>query len=102
LSALLFKHYHEEVYHQGSQIAHGAVIQAGCWIIVSHGMMSKVVNLCVLCRKLRERMLNPFMAERISDRTDTSPPFTNVGFDVFGPWMIHTRKLRGGAANSKR
>jgi hypothetical protein len=29
-------------------------------------------------------------------------PFTNVGFDVFGPWEVHTRKTRGGAANSKR
>ena len=37
------------------------------------------------------------MADLPADRTDTS-----VGFDVFGPWSICTRKLRGGAANSKR
>ena len=50
--------------------------------------------------------------ERISDRTtygqppanrtEVSPPFTNIGFDVYGPWTIHSRKTRGGTANSKR
>ncbi|KAK3719585.1 hypothetical protein QZH41_004749 [Actinostola sp. cb2023] len=42
------------------------------------------------------------MADLPGDRTEPSPPFTNVGLDVFGPWLIRTRKLRGGAANSKR
>jgi hypothetical protein len=42
------------------------------------------------------------MADLPPDRLETPPPFTNVSFDVFGPWIIHTRKLRGGAANSKR
>jgi hypothetical protein len=32
----------------------------------------------------------------------TSPPFTNVGVDAFGPWTIVSRRTRGGYANSKR
>lgn len=65
-------------------------------------MVAKELNSCVVCKKLRGRMLNQFMADLPADRTITSPPFTNVGFDVFGPWLIRTRKLRGGAANMKR
>ena len=42
------------------------------------------------------------MADLPKDRLETPPPFTNVGFDVFGPWTVQTRKLRGGALNSKR
>ena len=42
------------------------------------------------------------MVDLPSERTETPPPFTNVGFDVFGPWTIHTRRTRGGIANSKR
>lgn len=42
------------------------------------------------------------MADLPADRTEVAPPFTNVGFDVFGPWMVRTRKTRGGIANSKR
>lgn len=42
------------------------------------------------------------MANLPPARSDTSPPFTNVGLDVFGPWKIATRRLRGGTANAKR
>ena len=42
------------------------------------------------------------MADLPADRLEIGPPFTNVGFDVFGPWEVHTRKTRGGAAKSKR
>ncbi|XP_048586638.1 uncharacterized protein LOC125568411 [Nematostella vectensis] len=42
------------------------------------------------------------MADLPPDRTEVAPSFTNVGFDVFGPWTIHTRKTRGGVLNSKR
>jgi hypothetical protein len=42
------------------------------------------------------------MADLPRERLETPPPFTNVGFDVFGPWTIQTRKLRGGAVNAKR
>jgi len=41
------------------------------------------------------------MANLPPDRTETSPSFTNVGFNVFGPWQISMRRLRGGAANTK-
>lgn len=30
------------------------------------------------------------------------PPFTNVGLDVFGPWMVMTCRTRGGSADNKR
>ena len=33
---------------------------------------------------------------------DTSPPFSYVGLDVFGPWTVVTRCTRGGAAQGKR
>jgi hypothetical protein len=42
------------------------------------------------------------MADLPADRLEVGAPFTNVGFDVFGPWEVHTRKTRGGAAKSKR
>ena len=47
-------------------------------------------------------MIQQRMADLPADITEVAPPFTNVGFDVLGPWMIRSRKIRGGAANSKR
>ena len=41
------------------------------------------------------------MADLPSDRTEVCPPFTNVGFDVFGPWAVQTRKTRGGGVSAK-
>ncbi len=65
-------------------------------------MISKRINQCVKCRRLRGKLSSQLMADLPSDRVGTLPPFTNVGFDVFGPWNIQTRKLRGGAVNAKR
>lgn len=42
------------------------------------------------------------MADLPVDRLRMEPPFTNVGIDVFGPWMVTARRTRGGVANSKR
>ena len=55
-----------------------------------------------MCKKLRGQTLTQHMADLPADRTETHPPFTNVGMDVFGPWHILVKKLRGAAANAKR
>ena len=65
-------------------------------------MIAKLIEGCVTCRKLRGTTLTQQMANLPLERTETTPPFTNVGFDVFGPWEISTTKLSGGAVNSKR
>lgn len=46
--------------------------------------------------------LEPINARTVSRRAEPTPPFTNVGFDAFGPWTVRTRTTRGGAANAKR
>ena len=46
--------------------------------------------------------MQQLMADLPTDRTDTSPSFTSMGFDVFGPWLTRTKKLRGGSANPER
>ena len=96
LSHLVITHHHEKVYHQGRQITSGAIRQAGYWIVWASRMVSQSLNACVACRKLWGKTLTQHMADLPPDRLETPPPFTNVGFDVFGPWIIHTQKLRGG------
>jgi hypothetical protein len=64
-------------------------------------MISKIINQCITCRKLRGNVMTQHMANLPPDRLETPPPFTNVGSDVFGPWQIRSRRLRGGAANAK-
>ena len=103
LSQLIIRHYHQRVvHHQGRQITHGAVRQAGFWVVNGHGETSRIISACVTCKKLRGRTLTQHMADLPLDQTEIHPPFTNVGLDVFGPWQIQVRKLRGTAANAKR
>ena len=64
--------------------------------------MTRELNKCVTCKRLRGAVIEQRMADLPADRTEVTPPFTNVGFDVFGPWTIRSQKTRGGAANSKR
>jgi hypothetical protein len=102
ISQLLVRHYHNMVHHQGRLITHGTIRQAGYWIIGGHGVVSRLLNSCVTCRRLRAPAIEQRMADLPKDRLEAIPPFTNVGCDVFGPWNIQTKKLRGGAINSKR
>lgn len=102
LSELVIRHYHESTHHQGRLITHGAIRQAGYWVISGHGATTKVLRDCIACKKAKQPTMTQRMADLPKDRTEPTSPFTNVGIDVFGPWLVRTRRLRGGAANSKR
>lgn len=42
------------------------------------------------------------MANLLTERLSTDPPFAFVGLDVFGPWQVTARRTRGGEADCKR
>lgn len=52
VSRLLLSHYHQEVHHQECQILHGALRNAGYWLIGGHAAVAKLISSCVTCRKL--------------------------------------------------
>ena len=94
---LVVRHYHSQVHHQGRQITHGAIRQAGYWLIGGHRAAARELSKCVVCKKLRWTFLDQRMANLPGDRIEVALTFTDVGFDVFGPWMVRSRKMRGGA-----
>lgn len=47
-------------------------------------------------------MQEQHMADLPPERLQTSPPFTYVGLDIFGPWSVTARRTRGGQSESKR
>ena len=102
VSMLILRYYHEQVHHQGRQITHGALRNAGYWLVGGHGAVASLIGSCFTCRRLRRPMLEQKMADLPPDRAEIGPPFTNVGFDVFGPWTVQTRRTRGGVALNKR
>ena len=101
LSRLAILHHHHEVQHQGRPITNGAMRQAGLWIVGLSRMVNQLLRKCITCHRFRGKPMQQLMAYLHTDRTDTPPPFTNVGFNVIGPWLIRTKKLRKGNGNSE-
>ena len=83
-------------------MTHGAIRQAGYWLVNGNQVVSNELKSCVTCKRLRRRPLEQQMADLPNDRMEETAPFIYVGFDVFGPWSIQSRKTRGAAATSKR
>ncbi|XP_035988362.1 uncharacterized protein LOC118560918 [Fundulus heteroclitus] len=102
ISLLLTRHHHELVKHQGRHLTEGAIRAAGLWLIGGKRLVNSVIHKCIICRKLRGKQEQQRMADLPPERLKTCPPFTYVGLDVFGPWIITTRRTRGGQAESKR
>ncbi|XP_062584179.1 uncharacterized protein LOC134245966 [Saccostrea cucullata] len=102
VSHLLIGYFHSEVFHQGRHFTEGAVRAAGYWIVVMKRKVSSFISKCVMCRKLRGKFSQQKMADLPEDRCKPSPPFSYVGVDTFGPWMVAFRRTRGESANQKR
>ena len=47
VSKLIVRHYHGQVHHQGRQITHGAIRQAGYWLVDGNHTVSRELSLCV-------------------------------------------------------
>ena len=102
ISTLVIRHYHDQVKHQGRLFTEGAVRTAGFWLVGGKRCISSVLHKCLTCRRLRGTAENQKMADLPVERLSTSPPFTYVGLDVFGPFTVTARRTRGGHVHNKR
>ena len=44
VSMLILRYYHEYVHHQGRQITHGALRNAGYWLVGGHGAVTSLIG----------------------------------------------------------
>ena len=88
LTQLLIKHCHELVKHAGKGTTLNEIRQRGFWIISGASVVKRYVHTCVACRKLRACTQGQKLADLPADRVENTPPFTNVGVDYFGPFMV--------------
>lgn len=102
VSSLLIKHYHEKVQHQGRHFTLGLMRSGGFWIVGRKQALNSVINNRIKCKRLRNRQQIKKKAHLPIDRLTPAPPFSFVGLEVFGPWLVSARRTRGGMANNKR
>lgn len=88
VSALLVKHYHERVHHQGRGVTMNELRANGIWILGCGNVVSSHIYKCVKCRRYRRTTEVQHMADLPEERTETTPPFTYCGLDCFGPFIV--------------
>ncbi|XP_067929655.1 uncharacterized protein [Watersipora subatra] len=89
---LLIRQYHHKTAYQGRRGTLGQLRLNGFWIVGAHSAISTVIHKCVICKKLRAKPENPQMAPLSSKRTEATPPFSYVGCDIFGPYVIKEKR----------
>ncbi|KAJ8020558.1 hypothetical protein HOLleu_40182 [Holothuria leucospilota] len=99
---LIIEHFHHQCFHQGRHITLGVLRNEGYWVIGGQRQVSRVIQNCVTCKRLRGRTQQQIMANLPTERVTEAPPFTFVGVDVFGPFLINNRRTRASFSTPKR
>ena len=84
----ILRHYHERLHHQGRGQTLNELRANGYWILSGPRAVADLVRTCVTCRRLRRPEEQQKMADLPEERLESSPPFTSVGIDCFGPFLI--------------
>jgi len=85
---LIIRHEHEMNAHVGKEHVL-SLLQQRYWIINGRSAVRRVLNNCVTCRRMAARRGEQKMANLPPDRiTAEKPPFTFVGVDLFGPFVV--------------
>ena len=87
ISTLIVNYEHHKGGHLGLE-ASVAKVRSRYWIIGLRHMMRQTVSRCVTCKKKLKQRCEQVMSTLPIERLKPSPPFTNVGIDYFGPYMI--------------
>ena len=88
VTKLLIDACHEEVAHQGRGFTMNHIRSKGYWIIGCSTAVSSFLHHCVTCRRLRGKTQGQKMADLPDDRVQSASPFTYVGMDCFGPFLV--------------
>ncbi|XP_014676130.1 PREDICTED: uncharacterized protein LOC106816087 [Priapulus caudatus] len=85
---LIIRHYHVTTGHSGIERTLGEIRQR-FWIVKGRAAVKHVIFRCIPCRRMRASLESQRMADLPKDRvTPGLAPFTMVGVDFFGPFMV--------------
>lgn len=88
----LIRRFHHKVKHAGRGITMNAIRDSGVWITNMNSLCKDVIRKCVGCKRLRGSFGKQVMSDLPVDRTLTASPFTYVGVDLFGPFVVKERR----------
>lgn len=88
IAKLIVRHYHAVSHHSGQEHTL-ALLRERFWIVKARTVVNTELKACYQCKKRAARICYQKMADLPVDRvTPNKPPFTYVGVDCFGPFMV--------------
>lgn len=94
LSKLILKDEHFRLQHAGPQLLLNSVRET--YWPTNANVAKSIIRNCATCFKTRPRTITPIMADLPENRVTVSSPFTNVGVDYAGPFLLKDRSFRKG------
>lgn len=91
---LLFKQLHEQLLHAGPQLLLSS-IRDRFWPLGGRNLSKAIVRSCVKCFRVRPVGISNLLGHLPPDRVRPSYPFSIVGTDYCGPFLIKDREGRG-------
>ena len=90
---LIIEHYHRLTGHSGVEYTL-SVIRQKFWIIGARVSVRSIIYSCFDCRRRQAPVVQQKMANLPEDRVTASrPPFTYVGVDCFGPFIVRRGRV---------
>ena len=65
-----------------------ARVRAKFWIISIRKVVKRIYANCVICKRKFARYAEQIMSPLPIERLKPTPPFSNIGVDYFGPFVI--------------
>ena len=79
---------HNETNHGGRSLTLCELRTQGYYVHKGSKTVAKILNNCLVCRKIRRPPECQKMADLPSERVEQCPVFFHSGMDVFGPYMV--------------
>ena len=91
---LLFRFEHRKLMHAGPQLLL-ATIKENYWPVGGRNLAKLCCRECVLCKRIRGKIIAPIMGNLPHQRLTPSHPFETVGVDYAGPILAANRQGMG-------
>ncbi|KAJ8023742.1 hypothetical protein HOLleu_36272 [Holothuria leucospilota] len=88
VTKLIIEHHHSSVGHMGAGMTWTS-LRNHYWVMRGRATVRKIIGKCLACRKRNALPGQQYMADLpVSQVTADKPPFSSVGIDLFGPFLV--------------
>ena len=95
VTSLVVTQFHEKYHHYGRDQTL-ASIREEFWILNGKSVVRRILDKCLLCRRLKVKSKPQFMSDLLAVRLEIyEPAFSYIGVDYFGPIFKTKQKKQG-------